>query len=227
MEDIKTKEEEIITDPTPDPVEEPEDPIAPDPVEEEKEDPKEEDVDHAKELERLETLTPPKSEREKAEKALHFNAERVKELGGDPATVLNFKPETPENANDPTAIIQREFKVRDARMKASSDEEFKHIMWYVDNRGLEVDEAHILANKGKIQRSVIEAKRGAVNFGRPEGGGRKVVSNEVPDRSEEEKRVLQDRGLRFNPKTKTYQGKIYEEYFDAESKSWQSRRIRR
>lgn len=50
------------------------------------------------ELERVQK--DPKKEREKAERSLHFNAQRVKELGGDPNAILGIKVETEEDYED-------------------------------------------------------------------------------------------------------------------------------
>jgi hypothetical protein len=187
------------------------------------------DIDFKKEFEELESKSKPKSELEKAQKALFFNAERLKELGGDPAEVLKIKPqEKQENGDDVKSLVSREFKERDARTLARGNEDlYKVIMWYVDNRKLDVDEAYLLANKGRIMRTVTEAKRAAVDYGKPDSGGRKIEKQTIPDRSPEDKAVLERRGLRFNPKTQSYQGKFTEEYYDTAEGTWKSRKLKR
>ncbi len=51
------------------------------------------------ELERVQNKDP-KKELEKASKSLHFNAQRVKELGGDPNSILGVKTEVEEEDDD-------------------------------------------------------------------------------------------------------------------------------
>mgnify|MGYP001588028485 FL=1 len=179
-------------------------------------------IDFKKELERVQLE--PKSEKEKAERALHFNAQRLVELGGDPADVLKLKKD--EKPDDVSSVVKREFAERDAQALSRSDDELKLILWYVDNKKVSVEEAHLLANKGRFIRSITEARRANVNFAKPDEGGRKIGNDiEVPARSPEDVKVLERRGMRFNPKTKSYQGKFYEEYYDSAEKTWKSRKL--
>jgi hypothetical protein len=185
----------------------------------------EEDIDYKKELETLEKEKPPqRSEADKAKRALHFNAERAKELGLDPAEILGIKPKV-EGEVDIDSQMDRKFAERDARQMATSDDEFKLIMWYMDNRALSLEEAHLLANKGRIKRAISEGKRANVRFANPSGTERRVTQTTVPTRSPEEQAILTRRGMTFNPKTKTYQGKFYEEYWDGSE--WASRKLKR
>jgi hypothetical protein len=188
----------------------------------------EEDIDYKKELEVLETKQPSnRSEAEKASRALHFNAERAKELGLDPAEILGIKPAPKAEEVDLSSTIDRKFAERDVRALARTDDEFKLIMWYIDNRNLSVEEAHLLANKGRILRAASEGRRANVQFANPSGTERRVTQTTVPTRSPEEQAVLQRRGMQFNPKTKTYQGKYYEEFYNPSTESWESRKLRR
>ena len=183
-------------------------------------------IDFKGELEKLESgEKKPKSEKEKAERALHFNAERLRELGGDPASVLKIKaPEEGETKTpDVREVVNEQFADRDARALAKSDDEYKVIMWYVTNRKLSVQDAYLLANKGRIQRSLIEAKRGQVDFGKPNIAGKKKPSGTIPKHPGEA--LLARRGMVFNPATKTYQGKYYEEFYDPTDKTWKSRKL--
>ena len=220
MEEIEKKEEIIEETPTEETLPEEEKPE--ETPEETEEQPEEKDIDYKKELETLESKKP-KNELEKAKKALYFNSERLKELGGDPAEILGIK-ESVKETTDVSSVIKREFAERDARARASNDEEYKLIMWYVDNRNLDVEEAYILANKGKLQRSILEAKRGNPVYGKAFGGTKKetpVIANH-PGAD-----ILARRGYKFNPQTKTYQAKYYEEYYDSTTKSWKSRKIQK
>ena len=192
------------------------------PIEGEETETKSEDIDFEKELENLEGGKPEKSELEKAKRSLHFNAERVKELGGDPTEIVG-KPKA--ETTDVKSEIDKKFAERDARSLAKSDAEFKVMMWYVNNKGLSIQEAHLLANKGKIMRFGEELKRSNVETSKGGSSARKVPTTLVPERSPEEVAVLTRRGLKLNPKTKTYQGKIYEEYWTGSG--WASRKIQR
>lgn len=189
---------------------------------------KEENIDYKKELERLEKTHKPKDEIEKAKNALYFNAKRFKELGGDPAEALGIKKPEPkaENTGDVADVVELKLTEREARSKAKSEDEYNLIMWYVQNRSLSFEEAYILANRGKILRTVEEVKRSKVQIPGAEGAGTKSHNVPIVRRSAEEEKVLQRRGLVFNPKTKTYQGKYTEEYYDHAQKMWLSRKLR-
>ena len=233
MEDKEKEIQEEETTPAPEEVTEEEATEEPEVEVEETEEPESEeeptDIDHKKELEKLNEKEPQtKSELEKAERSLHFNAERLKELGGDPADVLKLKPEEPQEAqDDPRLIVKQELAKDRLRSMCSSDDEYRHAEWYVDNKGLSVDEAYLLANRGKIERSVTEAKRANVAFSRGSSGGEKKPQTSVPEMPQDQQQILQRRGYSYNPKTKTWQAKYYEEYYDHTTKSWQSRKLQR
>lgn len=187
------------------------------------------DIDYEAELKTLQEKEIKKekpTELEKAKKALYFNAERLKELGGDPEEILGKpKKKEPEETGDIDAKLERKFVERDVRSVVSSEAEYNLVMHYVD-KGLTIEDAHLLANKGKIKRAVDEAKRGNVSFGKVDNGTR-IVTEVVPQRSAVEQQLLQRRGLAYNPKTKTWQGKFTEEYYDRDSKTWKSRKLTR
>ena len=184
------------------------------------------DIDYTAELEKAkekETKEKP-DEREKARKALFFNAERAKELGLDPAEVLGIKPKvTKKDETDIDSKLERKFTERDVQSITNSEAEYNLVMFYVD-KGLSIEDAHLLANKGKIKRAVDEARRGNVTFGKVDNGTR-IVTETVPQRSPETVALLARRGLKLNPKTKTYQGTYTEEYYDKDTKSWKSRKL--
>ena len=218
MNKINVEEEETVTEET-----------TPETEEETTDEESEEstDIDYEAELEKAKEKDTPKEkpdEREKARKALFFNAERAKELGIDPAEVLGIKPKVEKkDETDIDSKLERKFTERDVRGVTNSEAEYNLVMFYVD-KGLSIEDAHLLANKGKIKRAVDEAKRGNVIFGKVDNGTR-IVTEIVPQRSPEQVAILARRGLKFNPKTKTYQGKYTEEYYDRESKSWKSRKL--
>lgn len=180
------------------------------------------DIDFKKELEDLEKPKA-RTDLEKAQRALHFTAQRVAELGGDPADILP-KPKT-EKPDDVETIVERKFAEKEARTLARNDDEFKLIMWHVTNQNLSVENAWLLANKGRFMRSLSEATRANPQYSKETGGGRKVETPDVPTRSPEEQKVLQRRGMAFNPKTKTWQGKYTEEYYDKVQDRWLSQRL--
>lgn len=189
-----------------------------------------ENIDYEAELNRLKEKEPQKekpSELEKAKKALYFNAERLKELGGDPEEILGKpkKKDVEPDTVDIDAKLERKFIERDVQAITESVAEYNLVMFYVD-KGLSIEDAHLLANKGKIKRAVDEAKRGNVAFGKVDNGTR-IVTEIVPQRSATEQALLQRRGLAWNPKTKTWQGKFTEEYYDKETKTWKSRKLKR
>ena len=178
-----------------------------------------EDVDHKKTLEELEGKEKP-NKLEKAKRALFFTAKGVEELGGDPLEVLGLK-EKKGDGDDLDTKIEKKFKEQEVKRLARTEDEFKVIMWYVTNQNLSVEDAHILANKGRLKSFASEVKRSDVIP--PKGGtsSRKARTEDVPKRADEEVEVLRRRGLVFNTKTNTYQGKYTEEYWDGEK--WQSR----
>lgn len=167
-----------------------------------------------------------RSELEKAEYTLKSVRDRVKELGGDPDKILGtaVAPET-EDKNDPQSLIRAEFAQRDARAVSSNEQEYQAIMSWI-NKGLSVEDAKILANKGRLKDLASEIERGNQ---RP-GSGASVApqrqkSQRAPSPTPELLKVWQRRGFKLNSKTGTYQGKFNEMYYDHEAQDWRSRRI--
>lgn len=216
MDDIQ-KEELEPTELNPETPETPETPV-------EEPTPTGEDIDYTKELEALEeTKKPQFSPQERATFNLQKAAEKAKELGIDPASTLGI-----EGSPEAEYVTKKDLALRDAKVEARrlsrSDGEFNLIMWYVENRGFSVDEAHLLANKGKLKRSVEEIAR--ANEARPNqgsGAGERVPQKKETRQPAETEARLAQRGLKWNPKTGTYQGQFTEEYFDGSS--WKSRKI--
>lgn len=163
-----------------------------------------EHIDYKKELETLETEDKKKdkpqfTEREKAEYNLKRNADKLREHGGDPAKVLGVeKGEVPADAVSKRELDLR-FKQQDARARARSDDEYKLMMWYIENRDLSVDEAHLLANKGKVLRSEDEIKRSQVRIQGGTDTGQKIpAKKEVSILSAKAQQDLAQKGFKKN-----------------------------
>ncbi len=186
-----------------------------------------EDIDYKKRLE--EELDKDdkseKSELEKAQRALFFNAQRVKELGGDPNTVLGKpkKVETEENVDLDTKL-ELKFAERDLRARAKNEDHFKLMMFYVKEKGLSPDDAYFLSNRGSIERRETEIKRADVQY-QTTSSSHKGKSRQAPKLSAEEKALLERRGLKWNSKSQSYRGKYSETYYDHDEKKWKSRKL--
>jgi len=210
------------------PEEKPQDPPV-DPPKEDKPD-ESKDIDFKQELDKLEK-TNTRTELDKAEFTAEKVLQRISELGGDPTKVATkFVKEKPKEEIKEFATLQDldiKLAEQEVRKLAKSDDEFKVIMWWIKNKNLSVEDAHLIANKGKLKTSLDEVIRGKVI---PRtistGPGQRIAAEKVPERSVEEQKVLERRGLRFNPKTQTYQGRFTEEYYDTTDKKWKSRRLR-
>lgn len=195
------------------------------PAEESGETPVEENQPESEDIEFNEALEekPQRSELDKAKFTARSVLARIGELGGDPAEVIAEHAGKGKPEQDIDARIDRKFAEQDVRKLSRSEAEFKAIMSWV-NKGLSVEDAHLLANKGKIKRSVEEIVR--ANEARPgqgAGAGERVPQKKEMRQSAEAEARLAQRGLKLNPKTGTYRGQFTEEYFDGTS--WQSRKI--
>mgnify|MGYP001562942704 CR=1 FL=1 len=188
------------------------------PVEEPKETPQ--DIDFKKELEALEGEKPPtKNELDKAKRALHFNAERVRELGGDPTEII--EPKKPDEQKD--YVTKLDLARLEARQFARSEDELKLIMWWVENKGLSVEDAHLMANKNKIKSTFEELKRvEKPPIGSDGTAGRKMQTSTVPPMPRDQQEILRRRGFSFNPKTNTYDARFNRYRYDETSKQWVS-----
>lgn len=225
MEDIEKKEEQPIEDieGAPEAKE-----TSPESQEEVK------DIDFEKELENLAKEEQPRDElakalhaRQKTAKDLSFLDKRIKDLGGtvEEPTIVE-KPDTSRFVTvDDLKLLQAEGEVS---KYAKSDAEKKVILWYVKNKGLSVEDAYLIANKGRILRSQSELKRAeGATPSSASFGGQKEKKPIAPDRSPEDQAVLTRRNLSFDPKTGTWKGKYSEEYYDQEAGRWLSRPLKR
>ena len=191
------------------------------PVEEEES--KEEDIDHKKELEGLEEKEP-KSEFTELEKATHRGkqiVERIKTLGGNPEDLLP-KKEVEEVQGDyvthkDLALIEEKSKLR---AMTSSDDEYNHAVWYVQNKGLSAKQAKLLANEGKLTKISEEIDRGKIKPGQGGGSGQKLSTTKVPQLSEADQLALKRSGYKEDKKTGIWEGAHNVHRYDAESKQW-------
>jgi len=168
------------------------------------------DIDFEKELEALEGKEEKKgySEAEKAAYNAKKALERATELGIDPDTLLPKKTKVEKKVDTPDVETQIERKLaeRDARTKAKSEAEFKVIMHYV-NRGLSVEDAHILANKGRLKRLGDEIERSNVRFGTQTTSGQKKPITKTPMLSDNDQKDLVRRGFKKNTDG-SWEGKV-------------------
>lgn len=205
-------------------------------VEVEKDSP--EDTDFEKELEQLEQedgYTPaPKQKRSELEKAaytLKHTAKRLKELGGDPAEVLGDEEEpAPKNKTEDTSqfVTKLDLAQGEAEKIAKTPGEAKLIMWYVRNRGMSVSDAHFLANKGKIQKTLSEIGRSRETIPAGSGGGagqRQADRTDSPDLPEADRQRLIQSGMVYKPSENAYVGDKIRHRYDKETKAWVTERI--
>jgi len=191
-----------------------------------------EDIDFKKELENLEGTTPPvKPKRTKLEEAaynLKKNADRFKEMGGDPSEVLGteVKADDTNDEKEGEYVTKSDLARIEAKKLAKSDDELKVIMWWVEKKGMSVEDAHWQANKGRIQKTLGEVQR--KQSATPGiGGGPGERPADVIKKSPEDEAMLRRDGFNWNPKTKTYQAKFNEEFYNTATKQWETRRIQK
>lgn len=183
-----------------------------------------EDIDFKKVAEELESTHKPKrSKLEEAKFNLKKNAERLKELGGDPSEIL----ETPKvEAEIETDYVTKNDLARlEARQLVKSDDEMRVVMWYVENKGLSVDDAYFLANKGKIKNANEEMKRiikPPVGSGGTAGQKPKVAN--APELSKQEAMILMRRGYKL-VMPGLYQAKYNQKRYDEKAKVWVDEKI--
>lgn len=93
-------------------------------------------------------------------------------------------------------------------------------MWYVENKGLSVDDAYFLANKGKIKNANEEMKR-IVKPPVGSGGtaGQKPKVSNAPELPKQEAMILTRRGYKL-VKPGLYQAKYNQKRYDEKLKIW-------
>lgn len=182
------------------------------------------DIDFKKKAEELESIHKPKrSKLEEARFNLKKNAERLKELGGDPSEIL----ETPkvESEIETDYVTKNDLARLEARQLVKSDDEMRVVMWYVENKGLSVDDAYFLANKGKIKNANEEMKR-IVKPPVGSGGtaGQKPKVSNAPELPKQEAMILTRRGYKL-VKPGLYQAKYNQKRYDEKLKIWIDEKI--
>lgn len=199
------------TEPTTDSIEESE-------TSESEEQPKEEEDDFYT----PETDTPKRTEKEKAEYTLKSVVARYTELGGDPSKIIG----TSEKKEDVSQFVtKRDFAEESARKVSRSPKELAAIMAWVD-KGLTVEDAHLIANKGRIKSTFSEIDRGNVRATEATGAGQKKPVINAPAPNETLLMQWQRAKMVYDPVSKTAKGKFNEVYYDGKERGWVSRRIK-
>jgi len=210
---------------------------APKPKVEGEEEEDEEDIDFEEELKNLQPPAPPapdsKKELEKAEKSLFFNAQQVKKLGGDPSKVLAGEaPIAPKPVEGAEFVSREDFVETEFAKIAKSEAERKVLMHHykysiqkTGNLAADMENAYILANKGKIQRSFSEIRRGALARPAPGSppGRRAPAAQAVPALTADEQNTLKRRGYKQQPDG-SWKGKRYIQRF-VQDKGWIQEKI--
>ena len=210
-EPVEEPKEEVTPE---EPVEEPKEEVTPEAETSEEEKPKEEDIDfHTPEEDK-----PKRTEKEKAEFALKSVASRVEELGGDPSKLIGTPKEDTSQF-----VTKRDFAKTEAKKVARSPKEFDAIMAWVD-KGLTVEEGHLLANKGRIKSTFAEIERGNVALKEATGAGEKKPVVDSPAPTETQLMQWRTAKMVYDSVTKIAKGKHTEEYYDG--KAWVSRKIK-
>jgi hypothetical protein len=200
-----------------------------------------EDTDFDKDLEALESgdepapaPKPKKSELEKAVATGKSIAKRIKALGGDPTEVISDveidEPTKPAKADVDTSqfITKLDFARQEAQKLARSPSELKVIMWWVENKGMSVEDAHLLANKGRIKKIVGEVSRANAavpSNGAGGAGQRPEDKTDAPTLPDADRRRLEASGMKYDPAKKAYVGKKVQHRYDEKSKNWVTEKI--
>lgn len=205
-------------------------------------DPEPTDEELEKELEILEGQHPnhaakPRDERSELEKATYTaksTIKRIKELGGDPSSLLGEEPAPKPPVSTQTEVDTSQFVTKkdmaraEAAKLAKSPAELKLIMWHVENRGMSVEDAHFLANKNRIRRTLSEVGRGENLIPAAAGAGagqRPEEKADAPELPAGEKQRLLASDMVYDPAKKAYVGKKVQHRFDSASKQWVTERI--
>lgn len=229
MNEDKNKEElEGQEDPTPTPEEQPEEQPeeeAPEetPEETEEEESEEQDIDFKKELEDLEGSQPPKrTQREKAIFTAKKIAEELEGMGVDSSEIFGkktTKKEAPAEEEDVVGTRLNQFEARlEAKQLARSEDEVNVIMWYVVNKGLSVPDAHLLANKGRVQSFLGEQKRSNVRVAQGSNASGRKPAAKTPELSPAEQADLKRQGF-VKQKDGSWEGKRMRVIFDRATNS--------
>lgn len=169
---------------------------------------------------------PERTELEKATFNLKSNLKRVKDLGGDPATILGEEipaKTEPQTLDTSEFVTKKDLLKTEAERVAKSPAELKLILWYVNNKGMSVEDAHFMANKNRIKKTLGEVGRseGLVHAAPGAGAGNRPAEKpEVPDLPQSEKSRLLAAGMIYDPAKMAYVGKKVQHKYDPVSKTW-------
>lgn len=200
------------------------------------------DIDFEKELEAIggkpaTKQGKPLTEAEKAERALFFNAKRFRELGGDPSKVLEkvapieapAAPVAPAPVADPQYATKDDLAEAEASKYARSEAErkviihhYKHSIQRSGNIIADIENAYMIAHKGRITRSWDEIRRAGNS--RPmqgAGPGRKPAAApaKAPELQTSERAIMQRRGFKLQ-QDGSWESKRYRMHFDKDRKGW-------
>lgn len=157
----------------------------------------------------------PKTEKEKAEAALFFNANRLRELGGDPDAVIGTKKEVISTPNDDG--IPDWYKQEQARTATKTAQELAAAIEDPKERDLVLHQLETTITSGspeervRIARGYVNSIRNAqiaeeVNrkgearrYGSAPGAGARQETEPLTDLTEEEKGMLSFKGLGGKP----------------------------
>lgn len=173
---------------------------------------------------------PTRSELEKATFTAKSTLKRIKELGGDPATLLadEVVPPAEKPPVDTTQFVTKaDLAEQEVNRLAKSPSEAKLIMWYVRNKGLSISDAHFMANKNRISKLTGEINRSRETTPSLGGGAGERGKDRVdaPELSPSEKMTLAQAGMVYDPAKKAYVGKKIQHRFDEASKTWVTEKI--
>lgn len=168
----------------------------------------------------------PEEERKQAEFTLTSTAKRLKELGGDPSAVIGADT-TPAAAPsmDTSRFVTKEDIARgEAGRLARSPGEAKLIMWYVTNKGLSVEQAHLLANQGRVKTALSEITRSRSAIPSKGGGGpgapASIDDASTPELPASSLARVKAAGMIWNAEKKAYVGKKSMLQYDRGQKAW-------
>jgi hypothetical protein len=203
------------------------------------------DIDFEEELRELEdggqkppaSPPPKKTELEKARRALFFNKQRVLELGGDPDEIEQApkpKDPPPPPAKQPEDQDMSNYVTKDdvaeqiASSVSRSEAETKVIIWHykhsiqkTGNVNKDIENAYLLANKGRINRSFAEIRRAVESRKAPPitpSRGPKTPQQQTPTLSAGDQATLRRRGYTPRPDG-TWESKRYIMRYDPTKKA--------
>lgn len=157
-------------------------------------------------------------------------AKRIRELGGDPNKMLGEEggADAPAPIDTSKFVTKEDLAVEAARKLARTEGELKVIMWWVRNKGMSVEDAHLLANKGRARKAISEITRTRDAEPSKGGGGPgspAPTDPEVPELPEIDKQRLAQSGMAYDPTLKAYVGKKVRYAYKGKDLGWVTEKI--